>query len=68
MKFSITGQENGDLSIQVTAWVGLTVTLYINTIDNCYLLLTSMEYNLSHTNLYYTVANLPPIPHLWFNI
>ena len=25
MKFSTTGQENGDLLIQVTTWAGLTV-------------------------------------------
>jgi hypothetical protein len=25
MKLSMTGQENGDLLIQVTAWAGLTV-------------------------------------------
>ena len=25
MKFSMTGPENGDLLIQVTAWAGLTV-------------------------------------------
>jgi hypothetical protein len=25
MKFSMTGQEKGDLSIQVTSWAGLTV-------------------------------------------
>jgi hypothetical protein len=25
MKFSMTGQEKGDLLIQVTAWAGLTV-------------------------------------------
>jgi len=25
MEFSMTGQENGDLLIQVTAWAGLTV-------------------------------------------
>jgi hypothetical protein len=25
MKFSITGQEKGDLLIQVTTWAGLTV-------------------------------------------
>ena len=25
MKFSMTGQGNGDLSIQVTAWAGQTV-------------------------------------------
>jgi len=25
MKFSMTGQEKGDLLIQVTAWSGLTV-------------------------------------------
>ena len=29
MKFSMTGQEKGDLLIQVTAWAGLTVFLYI---------------------------------------
>ena len=29
MKFSMTGQDNGDLLIQVTAWAGLTVILYI---------------------------------------
>ena len=51
MKFYMTGQENGDLSIQVTTWVKLTVTLYINTIDNCYLLLTSMEYDLESYKL-----------------
>jgi len=27
MKFSTTGQEKGDLLIQVTAWAGLTVYL-----------------------------------------
>jgi len=27
MKFSMTGQENGDLLIQVTAWAGLTVII-----------------------------------------
>jgi len=27
MKFSMTGQEKGDLLIQVTAWIGLTVLL-----------------------------------------
>ena len=27
MKFSITGHENGDLLIQVTAWAGLAVYL-----------------------------------------
>jgi len=36
MKFSMTGQENGDLSIQVTAWAGLTVyvcfTLYVRNV------------------------------------
>ena len=25
MKFSMTGQENGDLLIQVTTWAGLTI-------------------------------------------
>jgi len=25
MKFSMTGQEKGDILIQVTAWAGLTV-------------------------------------------
>jgi hypothetical protein len=28
MKFSMTGQEKGDLLIQVTAWAGLTVYIY----------------------------------------
>jgi hypothetical protein len=28
MKFSMTGQEKGDLLIQMTAWTGLTVALY----------------------------------------
>ena len=33
MKFSMTGQEKGDLLIQVTAWAGLTVhVFYIHTI------------------------------------
>jgi hypothetical protein len=33
MKFSMTGQEKGDLLIQVTAWAGLTVhVLYITSI------------------------------------
>jgi hypothetical protein len=27
MKFSMNGQEKGDLSIQMTAWAGLTVFL-----------------------------------------
>ena len=27
MKFSMTGQEKGDLLIEVTVWVGLTVLL-----------------------------------------
>ena len=27
MKFSLTGQEKGDLLIQVTAWTGLTTFL-----------------------------------------
>ena len=25
MKFSVTGQDKGDLLIQVTAWAGLTI-------------------------------------------
>ena len=29
MKFSMTGQENGDLLIQVTTWASLSVSLYI---------------------------------------
>jgi len=29
MKFSMTGQEKGDLLIQVTAWAGLTVNIDI---------------------------------------
>jgi len=29
MKFSMTGQEKGDLLIEVTAWAGLTVNDYI---------------------------------------
>jgi hypothetical protein len=29
MKFSMTGQENGDLLIQVTALAGFTVSIYI---------------------------------------
>ena len=28
MKFSMTGQENGDLLTQVTVWTGLTVLLF----------------------------------------
>ena len=28
MKFSMIGQEKGDLSIQVTAWAGLSVYVY----------------------------------------
>jgi hypothetical protein len=28
MKFSVTGQEKGDLLIQVTAWAGLTVHVF----------------------------------------
>jgi hypothetical protein len=32
MKFYITGQEKGDLLIQVTAWTGLTVHF----VSNCY--------------------------------
>ena len=28
MKFSMTGQEKGDLLIQVTTWVGLTVYVW----------------------------------------
>ena len=28
MKFSMTGQEKGDLLIQVTAWAGLTTCEY----------------------------------------
>jgi len=28
MKFPMTGQEKGDLLIQVTAWAGLTVYVY----------------------------------------
>ena len=31
MKFSMTGQEKGDLLIQVTAWAGLTVLYQITT-------------------------------------
>jgi hypothetical protein len=29
MKFSITGQENGDLLIEVTTWAGLTVYSFL---------------------------------------
>jgi hypothetical protein len=29
MKFSMTGQEKGDLLIQVTAWAGLTIYLLL---------------------------------------
>ena len=29
MKFSMTGQEKGDLIIQVTAWASLTIYIYI---------------------------------------
>jgi len=29
MKFSMTGQENGDLLIQVTALAGFTVSIYM---------------------------------------
>jgi hypothetical protein len=32
MKFSVTGQEKGDLSVQVTTWEGLTVLWPISTI------------------------------------
>ena len=32
MKFSMTGQENGDLLIQVTTWASLSVSLYITQI------------------------------------
>ena len=28
MKFFMTGLENGDLLIQVTAWAGLTICLF----------------------------------------
>jgi hypothetical protein len=28
MKFSMTGQENGDLLTQVTVWTGLTVLCF----------------------------------------
>jgi len=34
MKFSKTGQEKSDLSIQVTTWTGLTV--YLSTAVNQY--------------------------------
>ena len=29
MNFSMTGQEKGDLSIQVTDWTGLTTCMYV---------------------------------------
>jgi hypothetical protein len=32
MKFSMTGQDKGDLSIQVTAWAGLTVRTLLGNI------------------------------------
>ena len=30
MTFSMSGQEKGDLLIQVTTWAGLTVYIYIS--------------------------------------
>jgi hypothetical protein len=33
MKFSMTGQEKGDLLIQVTSWAGLTVYIYCITVQ-----------------------------------
>jgi hypothetical protein len=32
MKYSMTGQENSDLLIQVTAWTGLTVHVHESSI------------------------------------
>ena len=34
MKFSMTGEENGDLLIQVTTWAGLSVSIYITQITD----------------------------------
>ena len=38
MKFSMIGQEKGDLLIQVTAWRGLTVFQWIGEIQTCVVL------------------------------
>ena len=35
MKCSMTGQEKGDILIQVTAWTGLTICLSSHVIYNC---------------------------------
>ena len=32
MKFSIIGQEKGDLLIQVTTWAGLTVHIFVSSL------------------------------------
>jgi hypothetical protein len=33
MKFSMTGQDKGDLLIQVTTWAGLTVYTILSEVD-----------------------------------
>jgi hypothetical protein len=38
MKFSMTGQEKGDLLIQVTAWAGLTALYQITDEQNFHIM------------------------------
>jgi hypothetical protein len=64
MKFSMTGQEKGDLLIQVTAWAGLTVLYQITTftfsiIFGCSLILHkgTMLFNFSEMLLLFLFQN-----------
>jgi len=60
MKFSVAGQEKGDLLIEVTTWAGFTVHLYakIDKLDNIISVLLSLTQeiiDISHIYLITTV-------------
>jgi len=44
MKMSMTGQEKGDLLIEVTSWAGLTVLL-IRLTNKCFYFTCKRSYN-----------------------